>query len=100
MRRTILGCGVLLSLFVLVTRADDRDRSDSVRDAIAGGTARNILLFIGDGMGDSEITLARDYFVGAAGRLAMDALPLTGAYTTFSVEERDPSMPNYVPDSA
>lgn len=62
--------------------------------------ARKILLFIGDGMGDSEITIARNYSVGAAGRLAMDALPFAGAYTTFSVEELNPARPDYVPDSA
>jgi hypothetical protein len=33
-------------------------------------------------MGDSEITIARNYFVGAAGRLNLDKLPLTEAYTT------------------
>src|SRR5262245_54765241 len=80
--------------------ADDADRTDAVRQAIVGGTARNILLFIGDGMGDAEITLARNYAVGAAGRLALDTLPLTGAYTTYSVDEGDPSLPAYVPDSA
>jgi alkaline phosphatase len=80
--------------------ADDADRTEAVRQAVVGGTARNVLLFIGDGMGDSEITLARNYALGAAGRLALDTLPLTGAYTTYSVEERDPSLPNYVPDSA
>lgn len=62
--------------------------------------ARNIILFIGDGMGDSEITAARYYSVGASGRLAMDTLPFTGAYTTWSVEEDAPSRPHYVPDSA
>src|SRR5262249_38236675 len=81
-------------------RAQGADRSDAVRRAIAGGAARNILLFIGDGLGDSEITLARNYALGASGRLALDTLPLTGAYTTYSVDERDPSLPNYVPDSA
>jgi alkaline phosphatase len=80
--------------------ADVQDRSDAVKQAIAGGTARNILLFIGDGMGDSEITLARNYALGASGRLTLDGLPLTGAYTTYSVDERNPSSPNYVPDSA
>ena len=89
-----------VAAIVLAGMADVGDRTEAVRSAIAGGTARNILLFIGDGMGDAEITLARDYALGAAGRLAMDALPLTGAYTTYSVEERDPSLPNYVPDSA
>jgi alkaline phosphatase len=86
--------------FVRSTRADDADRTEAVRQAVVGGTARNTLLFIGDGMGDSEITLARNYALGAGGRLALDSLPLTGAYTTYSVDERDPALPNYVPDSA
>jgi len=86
--------------FIPTPHADDADRTDAVRQAIVGGTACNILLFIGDGMGDSEITLARNYAVGAAGRLALDTLPLTGAYTTYSLDERDPTLPTYVPDSA
>ena len=80
--------------------ADEADRSDAVRAAIKSGPARNVILFIGDGMGDSEITLARNYEVGAAGRLALDTLPLTGAYTTYSIQEKDPALPDYVPDSA
>lgn len=76
------------------------DRTEELRRALEGGTARNVILFIGDGMGDSEITAARNYQMGAAGRLAMDSLPFTGAYTTWSVDETNPSMPTYVPDSA
>ena len=80
--------------------ADDGDRSDTVAAAIDNGTARNVILFIGDGMGDSEITIARNYGVGAAGRLAMDGLPLTGAYTTYAVQKGTADQPDYVPDSA
>lgn len=80
--------------------AQFRDRSDALRAAISSRPVRNILLFIGDGMGDSEITLARDYWVGAGGKLAMDGLPFTGAYTTYSVQEAPPHRPDYVPDSA
>jgi alkaline phosphatase len=80
--------------------AADGDRTAALREALTSGPARNVILFIGDGMGDSEITLARNYAVGASGRLALDALPLTGAYTTYSVQERDPGLPDYVPDSA
>ena len=58
-----------------------------------GGKARNVILLIGDGMGDSEITIARNYQVGAAGRLAMDTLPLTGEYTTYSVQKDNPTCP-------
>ena len=45
------------------------DRTDDVRSAIQGGHARNVILFLGDGMGQSEITAARNYERGAAGRL-------------------------------
>jgi alkaline phosphatase/streptomycin-6-phosphatase len=80
--------------------AQNGDRSNDVRASIVGGTARHVILFIGDGMGDSEITMARNYSVGAAGRLALDSLPLTGAYTTYSIGEEPPHAPDYVPDSA
>jgi alkaline phosphatase len=66
----------------------------------SGRSPRNVILLIGDGMGDSEITMARNYWKGAGGRLAMDSLPSTGAYTTYSVEESDPSKPDYVTDSS
>lgn len=79
---------------------DDGDQTEELRRQLDGGRARNVILFIGDGMGDSEITIARNYHVGAAGRLNMDSLPLTGAYTTYSVEETDPGLPDYVTDSA
>lgn len=59
-----------------------------------------MILFIGDGMGDSEITMARNYHVGAAGRLHMDRLPHTGAMTTYAVSEAQPPRPEYVTDSA
>ena len=55
-----------------------QDRSRDVQRAIDGGQARNVILLIGDGMGDSEITLARNYEYGAGGRMALDTLPLTG----------------------
>ena len=61
---------------------------------------KNVILLIGDGMGDSEITIARNYEVGAGGRLAMDRLPFTGAMTTYSVNEANPAQPDYDPESA
>lgn len=71
-----------------------------LQQQIQGGRAKNIIFLLGDGMGDSEITAARNYQVGAAGRLAMDALPLTGAVTTYALQESDPTKPDYVTDSA
>nr|WP_245797860.1 alkaline phosphatase [Mangrovactinospora gilvigrisea] len=66
--------------------------------AASPSRAKNVILLIGDGMGDSEITLARNYTVGAAGRLNMDGLAATGAYTTYAVDEK--KRPVYVTDSA
>ena len=76
------------------------DHTESLRQQVIGGQARNVILLLGDGMGDSEITIARNYAVGAAGHLTMDSLPMSGEYTTYSVQRADPSMPDYVPDSA
>ena len=63
---------------------------------IGNANAKNVVLFLGDGMGDSEITVARDYLKGANGRFeGLDAVGQpgalsdvqagTGQYTTFSV---------------
>lgn len=77
----------------------DGDQSVAVRKAIVSSPARNVILLIGDGMGDSEITIARNYAQGAAGRFAgIDALPLTGQYTTYSLTKA--GKPDYDPDSA
>ncbi|MFF8427224.1 alkaline phosphatase [Streptomyces sp. NPDC016566] len=82
----------------VATSAGAFDNEKQAKDAIKGGKAKNVILLIGDGMGDSEITLARDYTVGANGRLNMDKFPLTGAYTTYAVHAD--GTPDYVTDSA
>jgi alkaline phosphatase len=59
------------------------DQSSAFRDAISDSGAKNVILLIGDGMGDSEITIARNYALGAGGFFpGIDAFPLTGQYTT------------------
>ncbi|QIK82671.1 alkaline phosphatase [Sanguibacter sp. HDW7] len=61
---------------------------------------RNVVLIVGDGTGDSEITAARAYAYGAGGRLpGIDAIDRTASVTTWS---RLPGsgLPDLVPDSA
>ncbi|GAB7201954.1 hypothetical protein OS12_33960 [Dickeya oryzae] len=59
-----------------------------------------MILLIGDGMGDSEITAARNYAMGAGGFFkGIDALPLTGQYTHYSLDKKT-RKPDYVTDSA
>lgn len=77
--------------------------------------AKNVILFIGDGMGDSEITVARDYLHGANGSFdGLDKIGQpssygdttvgTGQYTTFSLGNgiQDKGNPTVTPvtDSA
>ncbi len=101
-RTTILASIVGVSLLStgLASATSSVDRTRAVRDAIEGGRAKNVILLIGDGMGDSEITIARDYTVGAGGKLNIDKFPLTGQMTTYSVLETDPSTPDYTSESA
>ncbi|WBY08855.1 alkaline phosphatase [Sphingomonas sp. 7/4-4] len=76
------------------------DMRETYRKLSAEGEVRNVILLIGDGMGDSEITLARNYAEGAGGYFkGIDALPFTGQYTHYSLD-RETGKPNYVTDSA
>ena len=78
------------------------DEVRNLQRQIDDGKPKNVIMLLGDGMGDSEITAARYYFAGAGGHLRMDELPFTGEQTTWSVKPgAGPSfLPDYVPDSA
>ncbi|MDZ7322239.1 alkaline phosphatase [Kosakonia sacchari] len=76
------------------------DQTAALRDSLMDKPAKNIILLIGDGMGDSEITAARNYAEGAGGFFkGIDALPLTGQYTHYSLDKKT-GKPDYVTDSA
>ncbi|AJJ11481.1 alkaline phosphatase [Yersinia rohdei] len=76
------------------------DQTQALRDSLSNKTVKNVILLIGDGMGDSEITSARNYAMGAGGAFkGIDALPLTGQYTHYSLDKKT-QKPNYVTDSA
>ena len=100
----LLAAGIAVSVGLasasVLTKPDRDDRSRELRDAIVDRHAKNVILFLGDGMGDSEITIARNYQAGANGRLWMDTLPFTGEYTTYALQESNPSLIDYVTDSA
>lgn len=51
-----------------------------------GIQAKNVILLIGDGMGFSEVALARLASVGPGGKLAMDRMPYLSAMTTHSLD--------------
>lgn len=76
------------------------DQTAALKASLSDKTVKNVILLIGDGMGDSEITSARNYAEGAGGYFkGIDALPLTGQYTHYSLDKKT-HQPNYVTDSA
>lgn len=100
---TLVSTGAVAAGIVTDPHRIHGDQTTAVKQAVVSGPAKNVILLVGDGMGDSEITAARNYAYGAAGELpGIDALPLTGSYTTYSVYKDGPQrgLPDYVPDSA
>lgn len=76
------------------------DQIQALKSEIKTKTAKNVILLIGDGMGDSEITAARNYHAGAGGYFkGLDALPFTGLYTHYALDKKT-KRPDYVTDSA
>ncbi|MGL5006582.1 MAG: alkaline phosphatase [Plesiomonas sp.] len=76
------------------------EQTAALRASLSGKHVKNVILLIGDGMGDSEITSARNYAEGAGGYFkGIDALPLTGQYTHYALDKKT-GKPDYVTDSA
>lgn len=80
-------------------RLSDKVLND-LKAMLSNGDIKNVILLIGDGMGDSEITIARNYAQGASGSFkGLDALPYTGSITTYTLDRQSHQI-NHVADSA
>jgi alkaline phosphatase len=80
-----------------------RDNSKQIIKQINPNKPKNVILIIGDGTGDSELTIGRYYLNGAEGPpLAYETIPFTGSLHTWNVQYGPGPHypPNYVPDSA
>ena len=68
--------------------------------AFAAGEAKNVIFFLGDGMGPVTVTASRIFKYGEAGQLTMDTLPRTARIKTFSNDAQTtdsaPSMAAYM----
>lgn len=93
-----VGAGVALAGSPL-EEGDAKEKS--FRKALSDNNPRDVIFFLGDGMGTQEITAAR-YYLGVNHQLNVDRLPLTGFDTTYSVKPAAsaPYLPDYDPDSA
>jgi alkaline phosphatase len=81
----------------LAVSAGNDDTSAAIAKAVDPAKPKNIIMLVGDGMGESEITAAR-YYAGVKTRLNIDTLPFRGVVETYSVDTA--GKPDYVPDSA
>ena len=63
-------------------------------------TMKNVVLIIGDGMDDHQITIARNYLKGVQGRLNLDEMSVRSSVQVLTVDEDSPTKPVYVADSA
>ena len=61
---------------------------------------RQVILIIGDGMDQQQITIARNYLKGAAGQLLLDQLPVRSISQVLTIQDRVDGGPVYVADSA
>jgi alkaline phosphatase len=63
-------------------------------------TPANVILIIGDGMDQSQITIARNYLAGNEGKLLLDSLPALATVNVQTLEANNPQRYVYVADSA
>lgn len=73
---------------------------DTVTPPVATVPTKNVIFFLGDGMGITTMTASRIYKVGEDGELTMDKLPETAFVHTYSndgqVTDSAPSMAAYM----
>lgn len=92
----------LLSMLMItsLTACSNKDHVNNNTINPPNPTAKNVIFFLGDGMGIRTLTAARIYAVGEEGDLTMDTLPESAFVRTFSedgqVTDSAPSMGAYM----
>lgn len=87
MRLTILAAATLLAALAGCAATPPGATPSTDQQAAANpvdGRARNVIFFLGDGMGINTLTAARIHAVGEDGELAIDRLPESAFVKTFS----------------
>ena len=93
---------ILPALFCLLIATEGASASDDPGGASAPSSpsSRAVILIIGDGMDDQQITIARNYLKGAAGELLLDTMPIRAVAQVLAIEDEVNGKPVYVADSA
>jgi alkaline phosphatase len=95
-RYFLLGSVLLAATSALAQDALPESRPEAAPQA----PPRQVILIIGDGMDEQQITIARNYLQGAAGQLLLDRMPLRSSVQIQTTEDRVDGKPVYVADSA
>ncbi|WP_137940022.1 alkaline phosphatase [Chitinivorax sp. B] len=102
MKRTLIA-SLLASSALLVACNSSNDSPSKVpatTPPAAEKSPKNVIFFLGDGMGINTLTASRIYSVGEEGDLTIDTLPETGFVKTYSndsqVTDSAPSMAAYM----
>jgi alkaline phosphatase len=85
MRLTTFAAGVLMACgAAILTGCATAPPPAAALQAGDSDRARNVIFFLGDGMGINTLTAARIYAVGEAGELTIDTLPESAFVKTYS----------------
>jgi alkaline phosphatase len=79
-----------LAALTAATGAQDAFRGQDDDDRGPRRRAKNVIFFVGDGMGVSTVTAARVYSVGVGGQLVIDQFPYTALSKTYSADSITP----------
>ena len=90
----------LLCVFALHASAGIAQASASQHGSSSASQSRQVILIIGDGMDEQQITIARNYLEGATGLLQVDQLPLRSSMQILTTEDQENGKSVYVADSA
>ncbi|MDW5417944.1 alkaline phosphatase [Iodobacter sp. CM08] len=98
--KRILIAGLVASALSACNTTNNTDVGTSAVATSTATTPKNVIFFLGDGMGMTTMTAARIYAVGEDGDLTMDTLPETAFIKTYSndaqVTDSAPSMAAYM----
>ena len=87
--KSVVSFAVLSALVALPASAQVT-RGSLKKHEKENGEAKNIIFFVGDGMGVSTITAARVFSVGVEGKLVLDQIPFTALSQVYTTDHLTP----------
>lgn len=104
-KRCILSGVIFYGAHSLTLQATQAETPESPPTEVTSAGAplsapKNVILIIGDGMDDHQITIARNYLTGVTGRLTLDTMASRSIAQVLTVSNMQPDLPVYVADSA